>query len=132
SSAGVAAPAVRPRGTSSAGGETPGANRDGIPRSLIVVPPPSGGSQRRAELLVCPMGTLSHDRLGRSEHRSRCSHGETFLLEKDIRDAVLLRHPGELSRHDVREIAGANARLRRMTIVGQEATGLRRILARTQ
>src|SRR5262245_1112608 len=88
--AGVDATAVRIRAKRSSGGGTSDSNRDGVPRFVIVVLPPSGGAQRAPELQVCPMGALPHHGRRRSEHRRRLPDAETFLLEEDVRDSVLL------------------------------------------
>src|SRR5262245_3770666 len=88
--AGVDAMAVRIRPKSSSGGGTSDSNRDGVPRLVIVVFPPSGGAQRAPELYVCSMGALPHHGRCRSEHRRRLADAETFFLEEDVRDSVLL------------------------------------------
>src|SRR5215475_9693532 len=88
--AGVDATAVRIRAKSSSGGGTSDSNRDGVPRFVIVVLPPSGGAQRAPELYVRSMGALPHHGRRGSDHRRRLLDAESFLLEEDVRDPVLL------------------------------------------
>src|SRR5262249_37362908 len=71
--AGVAATALRTRRKSSSGGATSDANRDGIPRSVMVVLLPARGAQDGSQLLVGTMRPLPHDRLRGPELRGWAS-----------------------------------------------------------
>src|SRR5262245_56924993 len=130
--AGVAATAVRIREKSSSGGLTSDSNRDRIPRSVMVVFLPSGCAEGIPELFVGAMGALPHDRRRRSEHGGRFPHAEPFLLQQDVRDSVLLRHPAELRRHDPQQVARENLGFRGVTVDGRESVVLRRIVRRTE
>src|SRR5262245_33233151 len=130
--AGVDATAARIREKSSSGGAISDANRDGVPRSVIVVLLPSGSAKRGPQLCVGSMGALPHHSRRRSEYRGRLLDAESFLLEEDIRDPVLLGYPAQLERQDLPQIAGSNRRLRRVGVVGMQPLLLGHIVRRTQ
>src|SRR5262245_41619509 len=106
--AGVAATALRIREKSASGGRISDSNRGRIPRFGMVILLPSGCPESGPELLVGAMGTLPYGRRSRSEHLGRRLGAESLLFEKNVRDSVLLRHPGELRRHDLGEVVGEN------------------------
>src|SRR5262249_215809 len=124
--------AVRIRAKISSGGGTSDSNRDGIPRFVIVVLLPTGGAQRCPELYVRSMGALPHHGGRRSEHRSRLPDAESFLLEEDVRDPVLLRHPAQLEPQDLRQIAPCHRCPRGVAAVGMQPLLLGRVVRRTE
>src|SRR5262249_5141166 len=124
--AGVAATALRTRRNSSSGGVTSDANRDGIPRSVILVLLPTRCAQGGSHLLVCTIRTLPHHRLSGAKHCGRLPDAETLLPEENVRDAVLLRHPGEHLRDDAHQLAGTDVGLRRPAVHGRKPVLLRR------
>src|SRR5262249_34758859 len=130
--AGVAATALRIREKSSSGGGISDSNRGRIPRFVMVILLPSGCAQSDPELLVGAMGALPYDRRRRSEHRGCCIGAESFLLEENVRNSVLLRHPGELRRHDLGEVVGKNLALRGIAVIGPEPVALRNVVRRTE
>src|SRR4029077_19386686 len=99
---------------SSSGGATSDTNREGVPRSVMIALLPSGCAQSSPELLVGAMSALPHDRCRRSEHRGRRLGAESLLPEEDVRDSVLLRHPGQLRRDDPYQVASTDLGFRRM------------------
>src|SRR5262249_10320013 len=118
--AGVAATALRTWMKSSSGGASSDSNRDGIPRSIMVMLLPSGCAQGSSQLLVGTMSTLSHDRLRGPEHGGRLPDAEALLPEENVCDSVLLRHPGELSRDDPDQVASTGVRFRRPAVDGRK------------
>ena len=78
---------------------------------------PARSANCSAQLFVSAMSTLLDDCGCRAEHVSRFLDAQLLLAQQDVGDPILLRHPLQLARNDLREIVGSNVRFGVVTVI---------------